>query len=97
MRLYSERIVVTYEEGSENEPAKPLSFKWRDEEFRIKKIQRNWQDWGFPAGAPRKKNWRLRRHRNYFKVLTEDERIFEIYMDRKGPVPTWVLYRETKD
>jgi hypothetical protein len=94
MQLYSEKIIVTCESESENEPSKPISFKWRNEEFRIEKIQKSWQDWGFPAGAPRKKNWRLRRHRNYFRVRTDGGRIFEIYMDRKTPRPAWVLYRE---
>ncbi len=94
MQLYSEKITVTCKEGSEDEPARPSSFKWRGKEFYIKKIQRNWQDWGFPAGAPRKKNWRLRRHRTYYCVLTDCGRIFEIYLDRKGPEPTWILYRE---
>ena len=94
MQLYSEKIIVTCESESENEPLRPVAFKWRNEEFRIEKILRSWQDWGFPAGAPRKKNWRLRRHRNYFRLRTDDGRIFEIYMDRKAPRPAWVLYRE---
>jgi hypothetical protein len=94
MQLYSETITVIHESFSENEPARPISFTWRGREFRIEKILRTGQDWGFPAGAPRKKTWRLRRHRTYFKVLTESGRIFEIYMDRKTPDPTWVLYRE---
>ena len=89
-RMYSEEIEVT----SEGEPSKPVSFTWRGEAFRIEKILRSRQDWGFPAGAPRRKNWRVRRHRNYFEVQTEGNRFFEIYMDRKTPTPTWVLYRE---
>jgi hypothetical protein len=92
--LYSEKIVVTCQEGDENEPLSPTSFTWHNEEFHITKIQRSWQDWGFPAGAPRKKNWRLRRHRNYYRVLTESGRVFEIYLDRKTPQPTWILYKE---
>jgi hypothetical protein len=94
MQLYSEKITVTHESESENEPARPVSFTWQKKKFHIKEIQKNWQDWGFPAGAPRKKTWRLRRHRTYFRVLTECGRTFQIYMDRKTPQPTWVLYRE---
>ena len=90
MNLYSEKIDVE----CEGEPAQPVSFIWRDEEFRIEEILRAWQDWGFPAGAPRRKAWNLRRHRNYFKVRTECGRVFEIYMDRKTPEFVWVLYRE---
>jgi len=92
--LYSEKITVMCQAGGEDEPLKPISFKWHNEEFHIEKILRTWQDWGFPAGAPRKKNWRLRRHRNYYRVLAGRGRVFEIYLDRKGPEPTWVLYRE---
>jgi len=94
MRLYSEKIAVTCESESEDAPLRPVSFKWRNEEFRIEEILKSRQDWGFPAGAPKKKTWILRRHRNYYKVRTECGRVFEIYMDRKTPQHTWVLYRE---
>jgi hypothetical protein len=90
MEIYSEKIEV---EGA-GEPVRPMAFKWHDGEFRVKKVLRIWQDWGFPAGSPRRKTWRLRRHRTYFQVLTEDGRAFEIYLDRKGPELEWVLYRE---
>ena len=92
MRMYSEKIEVE----CEGEPSRPVSFRWNDEEFAIEQILRTWQDWGFPRGSPRRKNWRLRRHRNYFRVRTAGDRVFEIYMDRKTPEPTWVLYRELK-
>lgn len=90
MQMYSEKIQVE----CEGEPSRPVSFRWRDEEFRIESILRSRQDWGFPPGSPRRKEWRLRRHRNYFKVRTGNGRIFEIYMDRKRPETVWVLYRE---
>jgi len=90
MKLYSEKIETT----CEGEPSMPTSFRWRNEEFHIERVLRSWQDWGFPRGSPKRKDWRLRRHRNYFKVSTESGRIFEIYMDRKTSEPVWVLYRE---
>ena len=90
MSLYSEKINV----HCEGEPAVPVSFVWREREFRIVEIIKTWQDWGFPPGSPRRKTWRLRRHRNYFQVRTEEERVFELYLDRKGPHLEWVLYRE---
>jgi hypothetical protein len=90
MPLFSEKIAVQ----CEGEPATPVSFIWREQEFQVKKVLRVWQDWGFPAGSPRRKTWRLRRHRTYFQVVTEDGRAFEIYLDRKGPELEWVLYRE---
>ena len=97
MKLYSEIIDVKCESASEDEPSQPVSFKWRDCEFRIEEILKGRQDWGFPAGAPKKKTWILRRHRNYFTVRTECGRTFEIYMDRKRPEFKWVLYRELDD
>lgn len=90
MQVYSEKIEVE----TEGEPLKPASFIWRKQAFRIERILRSWQDWKFPAGAPRRKTWRLRRHRTYFVVETTEGRTFEIYMDRKPPEPTWILYRE---
>ena len=93
MPLYSEEIKVE----CAGEVARPASFTWRDQVFHIDKIIRSWQDFRFPAGAPRKKTWRLRRHRNYFVVRTDEGRMFEIYMDRKAAGLTWVLYREVKE
>jgi hypothetical protein len=90
MPLYSEEIEVECESAM----ARPVSFVWRGQTFRIEKILRSWQDFRFPAGAPRKRTWRLRRHRNYFTVCTEGGRTFEIYLDRGAAERTWVLYRE---
>lgn len=90
MQLYSEKIEVE----CEGEPAKPVSFHWREQEFQVEKILRIWYDWGFPPGSPRRKTWRLRRHRTYFQVQTQEGRIFDLYLDRKGPELEWVLYRE---
>ncbi len=93
-KLYSEIIVVECESEDEDSPLRPVSFRWRGEEFHIQKILKSRQDWGFPAGAPKRKTWIMRRHRNNYAVRTECGRVFEIYMDRKTPEYTWVLYRE---
>jgi hypothetical protein len=93
MPAYSEEIEVECEGGV----ARPVVFTWRGQVFHIEKILRGWQDFRFPAGAPRKKTWRLRRHRNYFAVRTAEGRTFEIYLDRGSAGPTWVLYREIKE
>jgi hypothetical protein len=97
MHLYSERIEVEHKGETEDEPSRPVSFVWRDEEFLVESILEVRQDWGFPAGAPPRKTWRLRRHRTYFTVRTACGRTFEIYMDRKTPAATWVLYREIEN
>ncbi len=93
MPLYSEEIEVQ----CEGNVAQPISFTWRDEEFHIQSILRSWQDFRFPSGAPRKKTWRLRRHRNYFVVRTHEGRTFEIYLDRGASERTWVLYSEIQE
>jgi len=90
MAFYSEVIAVE----CTGEPLEPSGFTWREQEFRIAAILSRWQDAGFPSGSPRRKSWRLRHHRNYYAVRTEDRRQFEIYLDRKGPTSLWVLYRE---
>lgn len=81
MQLYSETIEVT----REGEPSRPVSFKWRKKEYQIEEILKSWQDWGFPGGSPPRRNWRLRRHRTYYKVRAEDTRIFEIYGEAISP------------
>jgi len=87
----SEEITVVRDEKLGN----PQSFRWRDRDYAIKDVIAAWADWGFPAGAPRKKDWRLRRHRNYYRVETTDGAVFELYHDRgvKLSPGTWVLYR----
>jgi len=93
MRLISERIDVE----CEGEVRRPVSFTWRKQIFEIATIIRSWQDYRFSGGAPRKKTWRLRHHRNYFAVRTIEGRIFEIYLDRGTAGLVWVLYREVQD
>lgn len=90
MEAFSEKITVE----CAGDPPRPVAFTWRGEEFRIAEVLTGWHDYGFPAGSPRKKNFRMRRHRNYYVVRTETGRRFEIYLDRKGPDTAWVLYRE---
>lgn len=71
----------------------PVQFFWRKQKKVITRIIAAWQDWGYPPGVY-KTNWRLRRHRNYFKVLCNDQNIYEIYLDRKNIDETaWFLYR----
>lgn len=93
MRLISEKIEVE----CEGEVRRPVSFTWRKRAFRIATIIRDWQDYRFSGGAPRKRTWRLRHHRNYYAVRTAEGRMFEIYLDRGAGSLTWVLYREVQD
>ena len=78
------------------DPSRPLEFQWQDRRYAIIEILHQWTDWGFAPGAPRR-NWRSRRHRNYYRVRTErDGGVFGIYLDR-GTKPgreAWILFQQ---
>jgi hypothetical protein len=89
--FFSEKIDVKRDDKTRE----PALFCWREKEFKIKEVLSSWSDWKFSKGAPKKKNWRLRHHRIYYRIKTEDDLIFEIYFDRKTKKEDgeWVLYR----
>jgi hypothetical protein len=72
----------------------PSAFIWRGKEYRIQEIWGEWPDYGF--GPVQKGRWWQRRHRTYFRVVTEAEEVFEIYLDRGGGRKKWFLYRRLK-
>jgi len=75
----------------------PIEFIWRGKPKHIVEIITEWQDWGFSAGVT-KANWKARRHRNYYRVLCDDKRTYEIYLDRQDlDNLTWYLYRVVDD
>jgi len=47
-------------------------------------------DAGFTPGEKRK-TWLTRRHRNVYRVLCDDDRIYELYLDRSGSLRRWHL------
>jgi hypothetical protein len=77
----------------------PASFRLGDREYEVAEILETWQDHGFGMASPLKKNWRLRHHRNYFRVRTTEGDVFELYLDRTrvglraGAPRRWFLYR----
>jgi len=79
-KFFSEKIEVTIDKNRRV----PVSFVWNKKEYRINEVIASWQDWGFPKGSPKAKNWRLRHHRNYFRIQTTKDEVFEIYFDRKS-------------
>ncbi len=90
-KLFSEEIEVI----CEGKLKEPVCFIWRDKKYKIIKIIDTWQDYGFGAGAPKRKTWRLRRHRNYYRLLADNGKNYEIYLDRKNIFnKKWILYRE---
>lgn len=81
------RMLETAEGGD------PVRFLHAGREYRVAEIQSRWQDYGFSPAAI-KRNWRNRRHRNYYEVLTEDGEHFLLYFDRgvKPESPRkWIL------
>jgi hypothetical protein len=74
----------------------PRSFQWNGECWTVDSVVKEWQDFDHSSLSP-KKDWRSRRHRNYFHVLTPSGRSFELYCDRGtklGAKKTWVLSKE---
>jgi hypothetical protein len=72
----------------------PAAFSWRDKRYVVSEVIDNWQDWGFGGSTIRRKNWRLRHHRNYFLVKTDANEVFKIYCDRGtkiGAPREWIL------
>lgn len=89
-QFISEQIRVT----TDGEIKQPISFAWKGTEYRVTEILLSWFDWGFPPGASQR-DWRTRRHRNYYRVRTSSGEVFEIYLDRATPSGSseWYLYQ----
>lgn len=84
-----EAVAVEQAEGS----AAPAAFTWRGATLRVVEVVGAWQDYGFGATHPAARNWRTRRHRNYYRVRAEDGRLYELYLDRGAKRRGWYLYR----
>lgn len=94
-QFLSEKIQVTIDKTKRL----PSSFVWNKKEYRISDVIAVWHDWGFSEGAsPKARNWRLRHHRNYYRVQTSEDEVFEIYLDRKSKKEEgeWFLYQKIK-
>jgi hypothetical protein len=90
-RFIDDRIEVELE-GTIRQPR---AIVWRGARIKVADILHVWSDWGFSVAATQR-NWRTRRHRNYYRIRTEDGRLFEIYLDR-GTKPgreAWFLFQE---
>ncbi len=73
---------------------RPVSFSWNGREFRVVEVLKQWHDFDYSPLAP-KRDWRTRRHRNYFQVRTDSGEWFELYCDRGtklGAAKHWVLH-----
>ena len=93
-KFISEEIVVARDDDRQE----PISFSWDGKDFCVREIIAVWSDYGFSSGAPRKKNWRMRRHRTCYRVETTDGAVYEIYHDRgiKAGGGKWYLLAQVK-
>ncbi|MCY0877364.1 MAG: hypothetical protein OWU84_00200 [Firmicutes bacterium] len=79
-QFISEPVAVHYDERHQLR-----AFQWQGRTFAVAEI---WSDVRTPDFRGR---WWQRRHRRRVVVRTEDNRWFELYVQRPGE---WVLYRE---
>jgi hypothetical protein len=93
-QFLSEKIKVIIDKARRT----PASFIRNKKEYIISEVIAVWHDWGFSEGAPKGRNWRLRHHRNYYRVQTTEDEVFEIYLDRKSKKEEgeWFLYQKIK-
>lgn len=113
-RFISEPVEVEYEVAPllAKRPGCPDRFTWQDQVFHVQRLLAEWHDYGrrgrFARNmqpqhlrvAERRGSWGVGRF--FFKVETNDERVFELYYDR-APASAddrsgaWILYREWVD
>ncbi len=93
MTFISQQIEVE----EENSPRRPRSFVWDGTRHEVCEIVAQWQDWNFSAGAGQR-DWKSRRHRNYYHVKTIDGSEFELYLDRGAQLTgsKWYLHLKLK-
>jgi len=90
-RFVGEAITVL-ESGIGGEPVR---FSFRLEDHSVVEVVRSWQDWGFSQSVF-KKDFKTRRHRNYFEVRTDRGLHALIYFDRGVKLSnprSWILYQ----
>ena len=90
-KLISERIEVEFDDSSGG-LKQPTAFVWRGQRHVIREVLSAWVDSGFGAGEVTR-TWYRRRHRNYYRVETDEGELYEIYLDRGGSKREWVLAR----
>jgi hypothetical protein len=111
LRFISEPIEVRFDKPPllEKKPGCPDEFTWRGDCYRVKEMLSEWHDYkrrgrmvrnmqpAHASVAEIRRSWGV--GQDYYRVLTDEDRIFDIYFDRapkdaghrKGD---WFLYRE---
>lgn len=83
-RFIGEEVEVRFGER----PGPPISFIWRGREHRISEVLEVRRELDF------RRAWWCRRHRDIYRVRTEQGRSFELHFHRGPGRRHWVLYRE---
>ena len=76
-----------------------VSFKLGSRFYKVAKILKQWQDYDY-SPLTHKRDWRSRRHRNYYRIIVDTGQCFELYCDRGTRLESpknWVLVREIMD
>ncbi len=66
----------------EGELHRPASFSFDGETHVVKEILFYKQDYDFGKESDRRHKWWQRHHRNYYRIRTVEDKLFEIYHDR---------------
>ena len=111
IHFINEEIQVDYDQKPvyKRTPTAPQRFDWRDEHFEIKEILLEWKDYdrrGRNAHNMRPTNLLKAAKRGsrgvgrfYFRVMTQCDRIFQLYFDRadwdiETQTGSWMLHSE---
>ncbi|MFW6136168.1 MAG: DUF6504 family protein [Chloroflexota bacterium] len=114
LRFIGEPITVHFDDDPAltKKPGCPARFDWRDQTHRIAEKLKEWHDYrrrgrmahnmrpAHAAIARRQGSWGV--GRDYYRVRTEDGRVFDLYFDRAPKhagdrTGEWFLYREMAD
>ena len=60
----------------------PVAFTLDGRKYTIAEVVAAWPDYGFGKNPEARPRWWQRHHRNYYRVRTSDNEVFEIYYDR---------------
>ncbi len=76
----------------------PVAFVLEDRQYRIIEITESWQEYGHEPDPRRRHRWWQRRHRNWYRVSTEEGEAFELFYERgaTGKHPErrkWFVFR----
>lgn len=90
-----QEIQVTLSEGWVRQP---VSFHFEDREYVVAEILAGWHEHGFFDDSRRRHRWWQRRHRNWYRVMTDEGEVFDIFHERgaTGKHPErrkWFLFR----